>query len=184
MSTLLDNLLGFPQIGGVQRKYLWNLLLPDLFGIHVGGWWVAKYCRNFKVGQYNISDVQQLRVGQQLKFFPKMWDIQSVKATFITPTPDLVSLYLAKWKSLIMDEDGLYNVASVYKKNMHVILWDRSGLPSNVLRIQGAFPITFPAFDLEHENEELVKFDIEFKVERVSWGFDAINAVSNNIFGS
>lgn len=181
--TLINNLVGFPTATHVQRAYTWDFFLPDLWNVLVSGIVVSKYCQSVRLRQYDIGEVLELKAGIFKKHFPGLLTIDAISATFICPVPDLVTLYFSKWKSLIVDKKGRYQTASKYKKDAYVILYDRSGIPSNVIRLIGLFPIKFPAFDLDYGKEDVVKFDIEFRVDQVEMGLKALAGLGTDVAG-
>jgi len=184
MVSFRENLLGFPTITHVQRTYNWDFLLPDLYGMLVSGLVVSKYCQSVRFGQYDISGISELKAGILKKFFPDALSIEQVSTTFVSPIPDLVSLYFSKWKSLIVDDLGRYSVPSKYKKTGHIILYDRSGIPVNVIRLVGMFPVKFPAYDLSYGREDVIKFDVNFRVEKVEMGFKALSGLAGEVVGA
>lgn len=172
MSLLSDNIFGFPTVP-MQRSYLWDFILPS-FGFIVDGIAVSKFCQSCRFGQYNIGDVETLQVGPFQKFFPGTLAIETVVATFLTPIPDIVSLYFINWKNKIVDNNGFYSPSNAYKKNIYAILYDKSGLPVNFIQMNKAFPIKFPTFDLNYSDEKMVQFDIEFRVDNIKIGKSAL----------
>ena len=68
----------------------------------------------------------------------------------------------------IVDDRGIYFPSKNYKKNIYIILYDRSGIPSNFIQLNKAFPIKFAAFDLSYKDEITVEFTVEFKVDRIN----------------
>lgn len=180
-SSISDNLLGFPQYGGIQRAYTWDLILPDLYGIIVSGVVVSRYCQSVKFGQYNITSVSEFRVGPFRRFYPEEINIETVGMTFVAPTPDLISLYFAKWKSLILDKLGRHSLPSVYKKTAYIIFYSRMMIPIKSVKLVGMFPITYPAFNLDYTTEEAVKFNIEFRCDYVETNFDAFSSLISGV---
>ena len=180
--AISDHFLGFPQVGGVQRNYNWTLILPDLYGILVSGVIVSKYCQSIKFGQYDITNVDEMRVGQFRRFYPGEFNIDTVTMNFVAPTPDFVSLYLAKWKGLIMDEMGRYNLPSLYKKTAYIIFDARTRIPVNIIKLGGLFPTKYPAYDLRMEGDaEYTSFNIEFKCDYIESGLDALGSFTSEV---
>ena len=58
-----------------------------------------------------------------------------------------------------------------------------------MLTLIGAFPKSFPSWNLTYEGQELVKYEVEFKVDRIktglgafgSFGGDAVSAIGKTI---
>ena len=179
---LLDQIVGFPTLTGVQRSYNWDFILPS-FGLLIDGIAVSKYCQACKFGQYDIDEIAELKVGAHQQFFPKGMHIALVTATFICPVPDIVMMYFVKWKKMIIDSDGFYFPSEKYKKNIYVVLYDRSGIPSNFIQLKGAFPYKFPAYSLNYGEEGLVRYDVEFKVDRIQMGLEALGEMAAGVIG-
>jgi hypothetical protein len=149
----------------LQRRYLWEVILPDVDGLP--GIDVSQYCQDVKFGEYKMEDVAKMRYGAFQKGYAGFFAIDTVSISFLCPIPDLVGEYLRSWKSLIIDERGFYYPKIQYAKVVYVRLYDRDGTISGSFRLAGVFPKTFPAYDLSYEGEDLVKFDIDFNVDRI-----------------
>ncbi len=175
MSMLLDNVFGFPRTA-IQRTYNWDCIMPDVWGTGILGIAVSKYCQSISFGEYNIADITEMNTGAFKKFFSGKMSIQDPRATFIAPIPDIVSNYFHTWKKLIIDDSGFYHKASEYKKNIYIMLYDRTGIPVNMITLVGAFPKSFPAYNLSYADENMVRYDIEFKVDNIRTGLDAIDS--------
>jgi len=175
---LSDNLYRFPQITHLQRKYLWDLVLPDLWGLVITGVGIGRLCQDIKFGQYNITDVTERFIGAHKEFAVGGLNVGTMTASFVSPIPDVVTLYMQKWKSLIVSEDHFHNVTSAYKRNVYVLLYDRSGLPVNLIVLKGVFPLTFPEFDLSYGADDIHRFNFEFKYDSMHMG---VNALGNLI---
>ncbi|MHA1592008.1 MAG: hypothetical protein ACTSUP_06020 [Candidatus Heimdallarchaeaceae archaeon] len=176
MSMLLDSVFGFPR-APMQRNYSWDFVLPS-FGLLVDGIAVSKFCQSCKFGQYSLDEIA-IQDGAYKKFFPGILNIETVSATFVTPIPDLVSLYFMNWKKQIVSTDGFYNPSKFYKKNIHIILYSRSGVPSNFIQLNKVFPTKFPAFDLNYNDEKMVEFNVDFKVDKIKMGTEALKEMGS-----
>jgi hypothetical protein len=178
---LVNNIVGFPTVTNVQRAYNWDFFLPDLWGILVSGIVVSKYCQSVRLRQYDVGEVVELMKGPFKLHFPNALTIDAIDATYVCPVPDLVVLYFSKWKSLMYDRKGRYQVARNYKRNGYVILYDRSGLPVNVIRLIGLFPVKFPAFDLDYRKEEELRFDVSFRIDRTEMGLRGLTGLGKGV---
>lgn len=172
---LLDSIFGFPRVP-VQRTYLWDCIMPDVWGAGILGIAVSKFCQSINIGEYNIDDIAEMKTGALKQFFAGVMSIQNPKATFIAPIPDIVSNYFHTWKRLVIDDRGFYHKASEYKKNIYVVLYDRTGIPVNMITLVGAYPKSFPSWALAYGTEDVVKYDIEFKVDNIKTGFSAFGS--------
>ena len=180
MGMFLDNIFGFPRTP-VQRTYLWDMIMPDIWGAGVLGIAVSKYCQSVNFGEYNIDDIAEMNVGAFKKFFPGRMSIRNPRATFVVPIPDIVSNYFHTWKNLIIDRQGFYHKAADYKKNIYVVLYDRTGIPVNMITLVGAYPKSFPSWNLSYADENVVRYDIEFKVDDIRTGLSAFGGFGSDL---
>jgi hypothetical protein len=51
----------------------------------------------------------------------------------------------------------------------------QSGLPVNVVKLYGAFPLSAPSFDLGYATETPVSIPIDFRVDYVDIGLDELS---------
>lgn len=175
MGMLLDSIFGFPRTP-VQRVYNWDCIMPDVWGAGILGIAISKYCQSVNFGNYNIDDIAEMKAAAFKKFFAGAMSISGPRATFIAPIPDIVSNYFHTWKKLIISDEGFYHKASDYKKNIYVVLNDRSGIPVNMVTLVGAYPKSFPSWALTYAGEEVVRYDIEFKVDTIKTGLAAFSS--------
>lgn len=166
MAQLLDSFFGFPQILHIQREYNWEVLLPS-FGLVVDGYAISKYCQDIKFGQYSIKEYTDIRKTNLHTYFPGDMTIEEVSLSFVVPVPDIVSAYFYQWKRRIISSKGFYYPSSNYKKYVYVMLYDRTGIPSNLLMLKGAFPLTFPGYDLRYAGEKELRYTIRLKVDDI-----------------
>ncbi len=157
-----------------QRTYNWELIMPQTFGI-IPGIAVSKFCQSVRFGQYDIQDIIEMKAGPFKDFYAGLMNVQTVTASFVSPVPDIVSSYFTSWKNKIVDKDGYYQVSSEYKKRIYIIMYDRTGIPSNKATLINAFPIRFPAYNLDYNSEDVVRVDVEFRVDRVLFGVGDIS---------
>jgi len=173
--SLIDNIFNFPNVLHVQRDYNWDFILPSV-GL-VPGVVITKYCQSVSVGQYDIREIIEQKKGAKKTFYPGQIDVNEVTATFIAPTPDIVSAYFHAWKQLIIDKQGFYGLPSKYKKNATVVLYDRTmSIPTNLITIKGMWPTTFPKFTLDYNSEGLVVHSITFKFDDIAMGLDKFSS--------
>jgi len=183
--SLLEFHANYPPIVHAQRAYNWEVLFPDIRGIpfigNIEGYAVSKFCQNASFGQYNIGQTTEVKEGVEQAFFADLLSLETASFTFICPVPDNVMFYFTSWKSLIVDKRGHYSPANKYKKTITVILYDRSGLPSNFIRLEKAFPIKYPAYSLTYAGEELVRYDVDVKFDKISMGTTAVASAVGGI---
>lgn len=166
-----------------QRVYNWDVLLPDvssLFGQSKGilgsigkilegvqGLSIGQYCQNVEFGDYSINDLISMRYGPYSANYPGLFTIDKVRMSFLKPVPDIVSMYFNAWKNLIVDKNGLYNVKSKYAKTIYIRFLDSTGISIHRYKLLGAFPIIFPKYNLDYNQNDVVKIQIEFSVDKI-----------------
>ncbi len=179
--NLLETTSKYPSYLGIQRTYNFEVILPSLYNMLVDGWFVSRFCQSVKVGQYDLNSVEIKRGARNL-FFPDSTVLQPAYLTFVAPVPDVVSLYFNTWRDLIINKKGLYGLASQYKKRVYVILFDRTGIPSNMIVLKGAWPITFPKYDdLAYATEDVKKHEITLRFDDISFDFEALGQVISDV---
>lgn len=67
----------------------------------------------------------------------------------------------------MVDGQGFYYPKNHYKKNMYVAMLDRSHNESVRFELRGAFPIRKPFVDLSYGDDDVLKYVVEFSVDRV-----------------
>jgi hypothetical protein len=149
----------------LQRGYNWAFLLPDID--EIPGEAVGLYCQDVSFGEYNISETETAKYGVFKRGYAGFLDISTVKATFLCPIPDLVSVYLGTWKSKIIT-NGFYHPKLQYAKTATIKLLDRTGAASKEYQLEGMFPKTYPAHNLSYREEGIEVFNIEFNVDTVT----------------
>lgn len=150
----------------LQRKYNWQLLLPHNINGNIG-FFVSQYCQNVRFGDYGISNLSQLKYGAFQRFYAGMQDIDRVTAVFLAPVDNSVLSYFHGWYHLMIDGQGFYYPKNHYKKNMYVAMYDRSYVESVRFELRGAFPIRKPSVDLAYGDEDVLRYTVEFAVDRI-----------------
>lgn len=180
---LVDNLVGFPTILDIQRAYNWDVFFPST-GLLVDGIVIGRYCQAIRFGQYEIAQTDEVIKGVKKMFFPISLNIELITASFVSPVPDIVQLYFVTWKKMIVDEEGFYSPSSNYKKNIYVILSDRTGIPVNMIRLGEVFPVKFPGYNLSYASDDLLKYEVTFRVEKINMGTTAVKGAISGLAGA
>jgi hypothetical protein len=150
----------------LQRNYNFELLLPDFGGIT--GYEMMPYCQSVRLGEYNILDLINIRYGNEKRKYIGFLDIDTITAVFLKPTTkDIVTAYFDAWKGNIIDRQGFYMVKNDYARDIYVKLFDRNSNELLNYRFVGCFPKRYPALDLDYNAEDVVKYNIEFSVDRI-----------------
>lgn len=164
------------QYSRLQRNYLWDVLLPDInspIGGLAGGLFeglqglaMTQYVQGVRFGDYDVEKVIT-KYGPYRANFPGLLSVSSASITFLKPMPDFISSYFYAWKKLMVDDDGLYKPKNDYQKNVYIRFLDSTGLAINRYKLIGCFPTTFPAYDLDYNNNEVTKFSVTLSVDKI-----------------
>lgn len=151
----------------LQREYNWQLMMPfNLKGIL--GVFVSQYCQDatFPSG-YSMSELSSIRYGAFQRFYAGLQEISSVNLSFIMPTDNTVFDFFKAWRELVVDKNGFYHPKLEYKKDIYLLLYDRTGLQSGKFTLKGVFPKTNPSFDVSYQKESVLRWGLELSVDRV-----------------
>jgi hypothetical protein len=162
------------QYSRLQRNYLWDVLLPDInFGSQAGGLLeglqglaMTQYVQGVRFGDYNIERTV-MKYGPYRANFPGLLTVPEVTITFLKPMPDFISSYFYSWKKLIVNDAGEYQPKGRYQKNVYVRFLDSTGIAINRYKLTGCFPLSFPSYDLDYNNNEVTKFSVTLAVDRI-----------------
>lgn len=162
------------QYSRLQRNYLWDVLLPDITtslrdmagGILEGfqGLAMTQYVQGVRFGDYDVERIV-MKYGPYRANFPGLLTIGDVTLTFLKPMPDFISTYFYAWKKLIVGVDGMYRPKNDYQKNVYIRFLDSTGIAINRYKLTGCFPIKFPAYDLDYENNKVTTFSVTLAVD-------------------
>ena len=158
-----------------QRNFNFDVLLPDVQGtnISVQGQDVSPFVQNVSFGQYNMDDLNPLRHGVLQVHSAGLFSISTVSMDFICPSSSLVFDYFEGWRSLIYDSTNLYYFPKSNYVNggtnsiCKVTVYDTTGKANYQWDLINIFPKTFPALKFSYENNEIVKFSVEFSVDQI-----------------
>lgn len=161
---------GIPLFGELQRTYNWQVVLPD-FGR--GDFEVSKYIQSISFGQFEIKYVSEQHVSVYKRFFPDGFDIDIARITLAAPVNNIIYPYFRDWKYRIVDYQGFYGLPIDYKQNIEVILLDGDGKDFHHFKLLQCFPISFPAYKLDFEDEKVLFYEVSFRIEGVEEVFDS-----------
>jgi len=149
----------------LQRNYMWEAIFPTI-GLY-DGIAISKYCQDVKFGDYGIAELSQKRYGAYRAKYAGMMEIPNMTATFLKPSPDLVSAYFYYWKSLITTDRGYFNVKFAYARTAYIYIYNTAGKATERFKLMGVFPKTVPNYDLNYVGEDITRLPIEFNVDRI-----------------
>jgi hypothetical protein len=183
---------------GMQRGYNFDVIFPDLSssgsGIAgfvktavgmVAGVAVGRYCQSIQLGQHSIQDIIEMKKAGRNSFTAGPLNISTMNISFVVPAPDILASYFKTWRNKIIDDQGFYGVSNDYKKKVTIVLSSRSGIPTNMISVEGVFPKTFPGWDLNYAEEKIVHYNMEFSIDRVTGGSieESLMSVGESIGG-
>lgn len=154
-----------------QKDFLWEVLLPDIgvsaFGLV--GFTLGQLVQEVAFGDYSIDQATTTRFGPYQAHFAGMFKVPRVRMTFLKTMPDAVSAYFKAWKNLIITEDGIYNPKNMYQRTIFIRFSDSTGLTLGQYKFIGAFPITFPHYNLAYSSNTITKVNVEFETDKVEY---------------
>jgi hypothetical protein len=164
------------QYSRLQRNYLWDVLLPDIdfpIGEKLGGllqglqgFAMAQYVQGVRFGDYDVATTT-MKYGPYQANFPGLLSVGKVTISFLKPMPDFISGYFYGWKKLMIDKNNLYVPKNKYQKNIYVRFLDATGLTINRYKLTGCFPVKFPGYNLNYEQDAVTIFDVELAVDKI-----------------
>lgn len=149
-----------------QRKYNWELLMPNDFG-GIFGVSVANMCQDISFGDYSMNQLSEMRYGAEQRFYAGLLSINKVKMTFIKSEQNEVYQYFYAWGQKIISPQGHYYPKKSYAKDVYVKLKSNSQYTTTQFKFKGAFPVTFPTLDLSYKSNEILEFTIELAVDKI-----------------
>jgi hypothetical protein len=148
---------------------------------------VSQYCQDAKVGNYSMSELSSVRYGGFQRFYAGVQTVTSAVLSFIVPIDNSVYDYFKEWRLLAIDGDGYFYPKSKYAKRVYLCMYDRSGVQSLQLTLNGAFPKNLPSIDLSYSREEVLKYDVEISfdtIETKSLIGDIRSGITNVVAGA
>ena len=151
----------------LQREYNWQLMMPfNLKGIL--GVFISQYCQDATFpGGYSMSELSSIRYGAQQRFYAGLQEIGTVNLSFIMPTDNTVFDFFKAWRELVIDANGYYHPKADYKKDIYLLLYDRTGIQSGKFTLKGVFPKTNPPIEVSYQKEGVLRWGLELSVDRV-----------------
>jgi len=150
----------------LQRAFNWQLMMPSNFGGAVG-YLVSQFCQDVQVGDYSLSELSTTRYGAFQRFYAGSQGIQSIDLTFVVPADNSVLDYFYGWYDKMIDSRGYYFPKSNYRRDIYVILYDRSGVESTRFKIIGTFPTGHPRYHPSYETDDVLRTTITLSVDAI-----------------
>jgi len=150
----------------LQRQYHWQLFMPHVIN-GVFGPFVSSFCQDVRIGNYSIRQLSTMQYGAYQRFYAGLQGIQSVALTFVMPVDNSVLDYFHGWYHLMVDPDGYYHPKANYKKQIFVAMYDRSGVESVRLTLQGTFPVNKPTIEASYTADGLLRLGVILSVDEV-----------------
>jgi hypothetical protein len=154
-----------------QRKYLWDVLLPDISVNAAGlmGFGLTQLVREVQFFDYSMDSPSTMRLGPFQANFAGLLTVQQVVITFAKTMPDAVSAYINAWKGLIVDSTGLFQPKVNYQKNIYVRFLDSTGIAVGRYKLIGCFPVKYPQYNLSYADDSIVTVQVSFAVDKVEY---------------
>lgn len=165
----------------LQRTFNWQLVMPHNIG-GVIGYLVSQYCQEARFGDYYISTASTLRYGPKQRFYAELQSIDTVELTFLMPADGSVLTYFYGWHELMIDKEGYYYPKNHYKKDIYVILYDRTGVQTVKFRLKGAFPKKRPSYRFVYSEEDVLKVNVELSVDDIELGKGLLSTIIDKVF--
>jgi len=159
---ILSNLISGKQ--SIQRAYNWEVLFPDMGLIGMNA--IGAYCQDVSFGPYNMQEINRIRYGSEKRGYAGNFEVNTFKAKFIKPVPDIVQTYFDIWKSLIVDASGFRYLKNNYALSVYIKLYGTDGIESGSYKLIGVFPKTFPEHSLSYTAEGVAQYELEFNVDK------------------
>jgi hypothetical protein len=178
---ILPNKRAFSYLN-VQRTNIWDCIPPDIndekFQL-LPGVIVGDYCHSIRIPQFKFDDVVTIRYGAEKRSYPGGLSISNIEISFICPAPNVVDYYFNTWFRLIVSKEGYYFPKCNYAKNMNVILYDRSGIPTEWLVFHGVFPLNLAEHDLTYDDVTFLKYTVSLNVDSIS--HETVSSIAKKI---
>lgn len=98
-------------------------------------------------------------------YFAEASDIAPVTINFYEDRYLTVTKWLQKWRSLVQNPDGTFNLPIVYKKNIVLMPMDVKGNTLGSFTLSGVFPTKIPVYPFISNNSERTVLSVEFSVD-------------------
>ena len=152
----------------LQRDYNWEFILPKLTNSAVDNILISSYIQSVKFGDYNIGTPYSQFLGAFKTYASSSLDIGTVNISILSPANGDVIRYFKDWKDLIVSQRGAYYFAkSNYVFACYCMLYARDYSDALKYKLINCFPKTFPAYTLDYNSNNFVKFDIELVVDAI-----------------
>ena len=163
--------LGNAILGSIQRPFDFSCFFPVLKSaggevLDLGNK-INNYCEVANFENYNFSRSDTLRAGAFEKFYPGHLSTNTVSFQFLIPSPDIITRYFLNWRSLIVNDQHVYNVGSVYKQPVDIYLKNRAGEATSRYRLTGVFPLNTYKFNMSVDKDVRVYFVVNMRYEKV-----------------
>jgi len=123
--------------------------LPTISGIHLE----PSFLESIDLPFNNISIADSWHGGSGFTYYPGTHDISSFSCTFYEDNHATTTKWLIAWKALVKDMDtGFYNLPSVFKKNINVIMLDSKNNSVLKAEMTGLWPAETGNFALNYSD--------------------------------
>lgn len=148
------------------RKYKWMLVILDRQRkITIPPEYIESV-------DFSYPDIPQeaVHIMATKRYFPDFSEQQQVSISFYEDTLFSTQIELARWRQLIIHEDGTYGYPSEYKKDMQIHLLDPQDIRRAVVTCIGVFPSNASSLALDYTGSERIVITQQFSVDRLFIG--------------
>jgi hypothetical protein len=150
----------------LQRAYDWQLMLLHNFGGAIG-YLVSQFCQDITFGDYSIGELSTIKHGAFQRFYAGIQSIDSVTLLFLVPTDNSVMDYFYAWYEHMIDKRGFYSPKDNYKRDVYIMLYDRTKVESVRFRLRGCFPRSHPTVHPSYADEGVLMAQVVLSVDKV-----------------
>jgi hypothetical protein len=150
----------------LQRTFNWQLMMPSNFGGAIG-YLVSQFCQDVQIGDYSISELSMMRYGAFQRFYAGVQAIESIDLVFVVPSDNSVLDYFYGWYEKMIDSRGYYFPKNNYRRDVYIILYDRSGVESTRFKVTGAFPTGRPRYHPSYETDDVLRTTVTLSVDAI-----------------
>jgi hypothetical protein len=150
----------------LQRAYDWQLMLLHNFGGAIG-YLVSQFCQDITFGDYSIADLSTMQHGAFQRFYAGLQTIDSVTLVFLIPTDNSVMDYFYAWYERMIDKQGYYSPKNNYKRDVYIMLSDRTKLEIIRFRLKGCFPRSHPTIHPSYTDEGIMMAQVVLSVDKI-----------------
>lgn len=150
----------------LQRAFDWQLMMLHNFGGALG-YLVSQFCQDITFRDYSVVELSTMKYGAYQRFYAGIQSIEAITLIFLVPTDNSVMDYFYAWYEHMIDKQGYYYPKDNYKRDVYIMLYDRTKLESIRFRLTGCFPMSHPTVHPSYADEGMMMAQVTLSVDRV-----------------